>query len=175
VIESFSPLTRRVLAVGLLILALLLAVQIFSLAAAAVGTALGRLEDSRFALARVEAVRARPLPPRAPPLPLGQFLQADSHDTATAAAAGRIRRAAGGSGVTLDGMTAVPADPANPRLVRISFAARAAEPALLAFIQAVEREDPPLRLHAWSIARAAPGAPELVLQASAVVAWSPAQ
>ena len=173
-IASFSPLTRRILAVGLLILALLLAVQVFSLAATAIGTALGRLEDSRFALARVEAVRARPLPPRAPPLPPGQFLQADSHNTATAAAAGRIRTAAGGSGVTLEGMTAVPADPANPRLVRISFAARAAEPALLNFIQTVERNDPPLRLHAWSIART-PGGPELVLQASAVVAWSPAQ
>jgi len=174
-IESFSPFTRRVLAIGLLILALLVAGQLFALIASGVGNALDRLQDSRFALARVEAVRTRPPPPRAAPLPPGQFIGADSHGTAAAAAAGRIRTAAGQSGVTLEAMAAAPVDPLNPKLVRLTFAARAAEPALLGFLQTVERDDPPLRLNSWSISRAAPDSPELILQASAVTAWSPAQ
>lgn len=173
-IENFSPLTRRILAIGLLVLALLVVLQLLGLVAGTVGGALGRLEDSRFALARVEAIRARPLPPPAPPLPPGQALQAASHSAAADLAAARLRTAAGELGVTLDSVTPVPEDPANPRLVRLSFAARAAEPALLGFIQAVERDDPPLRLHGWSIAPVAPNAPELILQGSAVLAWSPA-
>lgn len=173
-IDSFSPLTRRILAVGLLVLALLVGLRLIVLVAGSVGAALDRLEDSRFALARVEAVRARPLPPRSPPLSPGQFLQAESHAVAADAAAARIRDAATQNTVTLEGITPVPQDPANPRLVRLSFAARAAEPALLAFLQAVERDGPPLRLQGWSIGRGSPDSPDLNLQANAAIAWSAA-
>ena len=173
-IENFSPITRRILAVGLLVLALLVGLRLVALAAAGVGSALERLQDSRFALARVEAVRARPLPLQAKPLPPDQFYGAASHEAAAAAGVTRLRSVAGENGVTLDSLTPVPVDPANPQLVRLSFAARAAEPSLLAFLQALERDDPPMRLHGWSIARAAPDTPELALQGSAVMAWSPA-
>lgn len=173
-IENFSPLTRRLLAAGLLLLAVLLALRLAGVVIDAVGGSLDRLQDSRFARARVEAVRTRPPPPAAPPLPPGQFLQAESHEAAADAAAARLRGAASQASVTLDAVTPVPEDTGNPRLVRLTFTARAPEPALLAFIQAVERDDPPLRLHGWSIVPAAPGAAELTLQANAVAAWSAA-
>jgi hypothetical protein len=174
-IESFSPLTRRILALGLLVLAVLLGLRLILLGVAAVGTALERLEDSRFALARVEAVRARPVPPRTPPPPAGQFLQAASHAAAAEAAGARVRAAASASGVTLETIAPLPEDLANPRLVRLALAARGTEPAMLAFVQAVERDDPPMRLQGWSIGRPAPDAPGLILQGSAVMAWSTAQ
>lgn len=173
-IDSFSPLTRRILALGLLVLALLVGLRLIVLVVGGVGDALDRLEDSRFALARVEAIRAGPLPPRMPPLAPGQFLQAETHAVAADAAAARIRDAATRHIVTLEGMTAAPQDPANPKLVQLSFVARAAEPALLGFLQTVEQDGPPLRLQGWSIGRGSPDSPELSLQATAVVAWSAA-
>jgi hypothetical protein len=172
-IADFSPLTRRLLAIGLLILALLLAVRLATAVAGGVGGALESLDDSRFALARLEALRRRSEPPRAPPLQPGLAIAAASHEAAGEAAAGRIAGAASGK-VLIDSISLLSQDAANPRLVRISIAARGREPELLAFIQALEQPDPPIRLHEWSIAAPSPGAAELTLQATALAAWGDA-
>ena len=170
--DAFSPLTRRILALGLLILLLLLALRLVLGAVETVGASVSELEDSRFRLARLEAVAARPAAAPAPALPSGLTFTAANAEEAAAAMLAALNGAA--SQVQLGAVAPLPPDPQNPQLVSLSVSAVAPEANLLAFIRDLEGASPPIRLHMWSIAPSAPGAADLQLQGVAVGAWSAA-
>ena len=170
--NAFSPLTRRILALGLLVLLLLLGLRLVLAAVETVGASISELEDSRFRLARLEAIAARPAAPPAPALPSGLTFTAASAEEAGTAMVGALHAAA--SQIQLGAVAPLPTDPKNPQLVSLSVSAAAPEASLLAFIRDLEAASPSIRLRTWSIAPSAPGAADLQLQGVSVAAWSPA-
>lgn len=172
-IQSFSPLTRRILAVGLLVLLVLLGLRLAAGLGGAISSSLEELEDSRFRLARMEALRTRAAPPAADPLPAGLTLAAASHEDAAAQALAAVNGAAGAAQLTLARAAPLPQEPGNPNLVQVTLSAAGPEAAVLAFVSELEKSTPPVRLASWRIA-AAPGG-GLAVEGVAAAAWGGAR
>lgn len=147
--QSFSPPARRIIALGLLALLLLIGASLVLKAAGSVRDALAELDDRRFRVARLNALAQRTAPSAGQPVPQGMSFQASSRDAAQAEFAGSLAAAADAAGVTIEGVAALPADPLNPPLIKISFAASGPEPALLGFINEIEQRRPAIRLPTW--------------------------
>lgn len=168
---GLSPRAARAVAVGLLVLALLLAAELVSTIVSGTGEALARLDDARAREARLDAVQASPAAPPAAPIPGGIAVEAPAHDAAAAQVVAAIEAAAAGEEIAVASAVAAPQDPANPNLIRIELLAEGPEEKLLRFVAGVERGPPAVRLRAWRIARS-DGDPALLrLQGSALAAW----
>lgn len=174
-IEGLSPPARRAAALGLLVLALLLALELGSALIGGAGESLGALQDARMREARLEGIRNTPEAEPAPPIPPGSAFAAPSHSEAAQAAAEAIAAAAGREEIALESAAAAPQDASNPNLLRIELLASGPEEALLRFIAAVEQGSPAVRLRAWRIERGAGEPVPLRLQATALAAWTEAQ
>lgn len=173
-VDSFSPLTRRILALGVLVLLLLLGARVAATVVEGASGSLQELRDRRFVLARLEAVRSRPLPVRARPLPPGLHIQAASYEQASAIAASAIRGAAAAAQLTLTSVAVEPPQPANRGLIELRVAGKGPELAALAFVEHLERGQPAIRLRSWRMA-ADPATPELAIEGVAAAAWGPSQ
>ena len=180
--ESFSPLSRRIVALGLLALLVLLALKAAATLAGGLSGSLEELEDSRFRLAKLEAIRARPLPPRPPAPPQHLYFTAGSHGEVVAQVQGLLNGAAASTNLALTRVSPLPQMPHDPALVQVALSAQGPELSLLEFIAQIENGSPAVRLRDWRIAvgasgAAAPGAAapvaasELRLEAMAVAAW----
>ncbi len=170
-IQSFSPLTRRILAIGVLVLALLVAVNVASGVAASVTAALDDLDDSRYRLARLEAIAKKPALPAAEPIPQNVAFSAPDHEAAAGQVTQALNAAAATSQLTLAGISAAPQDRSNPGLISVAVAATGPEQPILAFIGEVEKGSPVIRLRSWTIRRASPDSPELAFEGVAVASW----
>lgn len=170
--DNFSPLTRRILALGILILVLLFALRAGAALAGWTAGSIEALEDSRFRLARIEALRTRPAPPPLPPLPVGSGFNGRDHRSATEALGATVTAAAAAAGLALTEIAAEPQQAGNPRLVALRLAAAGPESAVLDFVARVEASSPTVRLVSWTIERAGGEAEPLRLVAVAAGAWS---
>lgn len=173
-VDSFSPLTRRILALGILALLLLLGVRVAAGVAEGVSGSLEELGDRRFVLARLEAVRSRPAPVRPRPLPPGLHIQAASHEQASAVAAAAVRGAAAAAQFTLSAVSVAPPRAENPALIELRIAGKGPELSALTFVEHLERGQPAIRLRTWQIA-ADPATPEISVEGIASAAWGPGQ
>jgi hypothetical protein len=169
--DGLSPLTQRIVALGLLVLLLLSGLRLAVAVAGWTTASLEALDDSRFQLAKLQAIRARAAPIPGSPIPAGAAFSAKAHGQALASAVGAIRSAAGATGVQVQAAPE-PLLKDNPNLLSIRVAASGREAALLGFVAQVERSQPAIRLRSWTLARTAPQSPELSLKAVAVAAWS---
>ncbi len=174
-IQEFSPRTRRIVAIGILVLLALLAVQLSAAVARAVSNSLDELEESRFRLARLEAIRARPAAPPPRPIPEELTFQAASYDEAAAQALAAVNAAAASAQLVLPTVSALPRDEANPNLIRISVAGSAPEQAVLTFIGEIEKASPAVRLRSWNATAAEGQPPALIFEGVAVAAWGGAR
>lgn len=169
-IDGFSPLTRRILAFGILVLLLLLGLRVAAGVAEGVSGSLQELSDKRFVLARLEAVRSRPEPVRPRPLPPGLHFQAASYEQASAMASSAVRGAAAAAQFTLSSVSVDPLKPENPGLIEIRVGGKGPELAALAFVEQLERGQPAMRLRTWQVA-ADPASPEIAIEGVAAAAW----
>jgi hypothetical protein len=170
-IAGLSPFAQRLVALGLLALALLAAFAAVETSISTTTGAVEALDKARTRSARLDAMLRRPSPPDAPPVPADFYFRAASHEAAAALAAARIAAAAAAAGLPAPALRTGPQVAALPNLIRVAVAAEAPEPALLAFVSDLERGAPPVRLRAWRIVRLDGEAPRLRLEATAVAAW----
>ena len=149
---QFSPFTRRVVAIGILVLGLfalvnLLIVPLYGLAAGS----LEGLEDARFQRARLEAIAARPPLPRSDPVPSTLYLTAPDRQRAVDALIAAIGGSAARYEVQLDNVAPLPADLSRPRAIALSFSARGEQDNVLAWLNELEIGPPAIRFGEWSL------------------------
>ena len=162
---QFSPFTRRVVAIGILVLGLfalvnLLIVPIYGLTSGS----LSDLEDARFQRARLEAIAARPPLPRSDPVPASLYLTAPDRQRAVDALIAAIGGSASRYEIQLDNVAPQPADPARPKAIALTFNARGEQDKMLAWINELEIGPPAIRFGEWSLGQdsgEASGAPQL--------------
>lgn len=150
---QFSPLTRRIVALGIAVLAMfglvnLVLAPIYSVTAGS----LSGLEDARFQKARLEAIAARPPLPRSDPVPQSLYLAAPDRQQATDALIAAIGASAARYGIQLDSVTPATPEPARPATVTATVAARGEQDKMLAWINDLERGAPAIYFATWSLA-----------------------
>jgi hypothetical protein len=151
-IDQFSPVTRRILAVGIAILALFGLVNLVVAPVYGVtGRSLAALADVRFRLARLEAIKARPIPARSVPVPVSLYVAAPDRESATDRLIAAINDAAGRYGVEVDSATPLEPDPSRPKAVGVSLQARGGQDQMLAWINELERGEPAVHFATWSL------------------------
>lgn len=177
---NLSPLAQRLVAIGLLIL---LVVSVISfviipycqLTAAALAT----LADTRFELARLEAVNLQvPMAPssRVPP---SAFLVARDPAHAVAALTGLISTTAARSSVQV-AIGASALSPSSPDtqtvpLVVVAVEASGSEAAMLRFVADLEAGPPQVFATGWRIERSDATPSVLKFKATIAAAWAPAK
>jgi hypothetical protein len=149
---QFSPFTRRVVAIGILVLGLfalvnLLIVPLYGLTAGS----LSGLEDARFQRARLEAIAARPPLPRSDPVPSTLYLTAPDRQRAVDTLISAIGGSAARYEIQLDNVAPLPADPARPKAIALSFSGRGEQDRMLAWINELEIGPPAIRFGEWSL------------------------
>lgn len=172
-IRNFSQPVRRIIAIGMLLFLLLLAIAAAQGLARSVGEALGGLGDARFRSARLAALAQRPPSPPGQPVPRDMLFRAPTAEAAQAELAGRIVAAAASTQVTLDAPAPLPPDPRKPALVSLSLAAAGPEQAVLSFVSQLEQGRPAIRFSRWSLT--ASGDNMLRFQATAAAGWEKAR
>lgn len=171
---GFSPLTRRLVAIGLLIIAILLALNLLILPVhALMASSLDTLAESRFQLGRLRAIEARPDPVVGEPVPAGAVISAADHDGASMLLAEAITAAA--ARAQLEVQSIAPGQSERGAQVAAKIAVAGPHDAVLGFVNDLERGSPLARFDDWSITANAPataGEPvRLSLDATVVAAW----
>ena len=168
---GLSPLGRRLVAIGLLVLAALVGMTAIETFASAPSAALADLEQARARSSRLEALLRRPSPLPTAAIPASYYFQAPTHQAATALVAGRIGAVAASAGLPPPVLRPGPQASAAPNLLRVGIAAEGPEPVLLGFVGDLERGTPPVRLRSWRILRLEGEPARVRLEATAVAAW----
>jgi len=169
---QFSPLSRRIVAIGIAVLALLglinlVIVPLYGLTAGS----LSDLEDARFQRARLEAIAARPPLPRSEPVPASLYVAAPDRQRASDALIAAIGGTAAGYEIQLDSVTPTDADPARPEAIGVRFTARGEQDKILAWINDLESGSPAAYFTDWSLG---PGTDGAAMSAPAATAVPPA-
>jgi len=156
--ERFSPFTRRVLALGIAVLALLGLLNLVILPILGfTANRLSALEDARFRLARLEAIIARPPPERSAPVPASLYMNARSRQSATDTLISTIAASAARYEVHVDSIAPLEADPGRPKAIALSLAVRGEQDKMLAWINELERGQPAVHFATWSLGPDASG------------------
>ena len=189
---QFSPLTRRIVALGIAVLALfglvnLVLAPIYSITAGS----LSGLEDARFQKARLESIAARPPLPRSDPVPQEFYLGAPDRQSASDALIAAIGASAARYEIQIDSVTPESPEPGRAATVSATVVARGEQDKMLAWINDLERGTPAVYFASWSLAAqpdgavpAAEGAPAvpssptggpliLAFNGSASIVWEP--
>jgi|GEM_PF-6002894 len=168
-IASFSPFTRKLLALALLALLLLGAIQVI-VAPLYTFTAnsLSGLEDARFRRARLEAIAARPPLPVAAPIPASLYLTAPDRQRATDLLLATIGGSAGRYQIQIESIAALPEGSSRGAAIAVTVAARGDHDNVLAWINELESGAPSVHFTDWSLSPDA-SAPAAGDQAAAVV------
>jgi Type II secretion system (T2SS), protein M subtype b len=170
---SWSPLTRRLVALGLLILALLGVLNLIIMPVATMLTdSLDALHDNRFRLARLDAIDARPPLPPAPVLAPGLTVTGIDQGAAAAALIGNIGAAAARAQLALEPPTLLPSATGDAKRLALRVAATGPEPMMLQFVNELERGAPLIRFRSWRLSVVEGSPRQLRFEAIAVAAWA---
>lgn len=170
---GFSPFTRRLVAISLLVFTILGALNFVVFPVAnAVDLSLQQLDDSRFRHARLREIDMRPILPHVSPAPRDLTLNAPNRAVATQNFAALIAGTAQRMQIGLTRNAPLPVNqPSMPMLLN-EFAVQGEETAVMTFLSELERGRPLVRLKTWSLTRV-DGQPGLVrLEAVAQSVWS---
>ena len=171
--ESMSPGTRQFVAVALLILVVLLALElVIEPLATGMSGSLTALHDARFRRARLVLLDARPLPPAGTPVPPALLVHAPGRLQAAQTVAALVGAAAARAEVTPGNTTPLDPDPANPRRVGVSLTATGTETSIENLVGEIERATPLLRLTRWTIVAPDKAGDPVRLEADVVAVWS---
>jgi hypothetical protein len=149
---QFSLPTRRILAVGIAVLAVLGLINLVIMPVYGVtARSLSALQDAKFQRARLEAVVARPPLPRSEPVPHSLYLVAPDRQRAIDMVIAAIGRTAQGYQVELDSVAPVEADPAHPEAIGITLSMRGEHDNVLALINDLEQGQPAVHFQNWTL------------------------
>lgn len=169
-IDQVSPLTRRVVAIGLLVLILLVGLQgIIVPLISGISDQREELAILRDRAAHLKDINDRPLPAMSA-LPAHAAIKAMAAGPALERLRAAISQAAAASGVILNGVappsTAVPAQHLD-----LDLSATGSEEALTQFIGLLEHGDPLMRWESWRIQPESAAGRPLTLSGRVVAAW----
>ncbi len=151
VMQQFSPITRKFLAVAILFLTLFAVWSlVLSPIAAQMDVSLTKLSDARFQRERLEAIQARPEPESAEAIPAGMILRAKSREEANTQFGGYLSNIAAQNGLEITAIASRP-DTKGSKLVAFDLALTGEEVGVAQFINTLERGNPVLRLRTWQI------------------------
>jgi hypothetical protein len=169
---NWSPFTRRALALTILAFVVLgIANFVIVPVVGTISSAINELQDSRFRVARLEAIEGRPAVPNVQPVPSGLTIAATNRGAAGSLMAGALGAAATRTQVTLDPPTVLPQDN-QPRQVAISVGVVGSEAAVLSFVNALEAGQPLVRFRNWRFAVVDGPPRQLRFEGVALAPWS---
>jgi hypothetical protein len=149
----FSPVTRKLLALGILVLLVLGALQlIVAPLYALTANSLSGLEDARFRRARLESIAARPPLPASAPVPASLYLEAPDRQRATDLLLAAIGGSASRYQVQIDSIAPLAAESSRGAAIAVTVAARGEHDKVLAWINELERGIPNVHFADWSLA-----------------------
>jgi len=169
-IEQMSPLTRRIVAVGLLVLAILLIVQyVIAPLAGGISGQRDELAALRIREARLRATIRRPLP-KASSLGPAQVVEARNETQATQRLQALLAGDAAVAGATLQlGPPCTP--PASPGSLCAQIAVSGKEASVSHFLSQVEHGNPVIRFRVWQLTSGQGDDSQLCLTGRALAAW----
>lgn len=171
VLSQFSPLTRKILALGLLILALMLVWRlILSPVAMQMESSLTELDDARFQRVRLENLQARPKPEEAEALPADIVFSANSREEAALGLSGYISGLAAQNGLQVANITPRPGAETD-KLLAFDLALIGEELSVVRFINQAERGSPMIRFRSWQIEAGNDSDHNLQFSGQVVAAW----
>jgi len=169
-LDNFSPLGRRLIALGLLAVLLLGGVTLVMMPLGAwMAESSANLADLRFRRDQLDAIAARPAPPPAPTALEAQLIAAPSSDAALARLQADLQSAATTAGIEFQ-LTPAPSA-ADASLVAVVVNASAPEEKLLQFLSQVEQAQPLVRFRSWRLGSPQPGESKVAFSGEAVAAW----
>lgn len=158
-LSELSPNTRKLLAIALLFFGIFI---LWSLVLAPVisqtDASLTKLQDTRFQLARLENLQARPEPAKAEPLPAGILLEAIARDEAAAMAEAYINGLAAQNQLQMASLNLRP-EIKGGKIIALDFAILGDEVAITDFINRLESGSPLMRFKSWQIEASEPAMP----------------
>lgn len=169
---GFSPFTRRLIALAILLFALLAAINLAGAVIGGASASLAALGDARFRLARLTALQMRPASPAGAPVSPDFYFTAPDRESAAAQAEAAARQAAASVALPIESLALAPADPEQPLQLALPIAASGPEPAVLAFIAELERSRPAMRLGSWRIVRTGTDPGSLRVEGTVLAVWS---
>lgn len=170
-IDDMSPFAQRVLALGLLLLALLLSTQ-FVAAPIIERMEVSRsaLADSRYRLHKLKAAEARPDPATGQRIAPSSLIKAANLSQAQAQLAGHVARIASTTSVKLRRIEGEDKQ-ALASLVTAQIELQASEALLISFVDELEAGQPVMRLRNWRLENNGDESGELRLTAKLVASW----
>jgi len=173
--DAFSPLSRRIIAVGLLVLAVLLAINLIIVPLGqANADQLDALAAARMQLKHVEAIASTEPPAKGDPVPSSALIIAPNRDAGMATMVSALSASGAKFKLAPPALTMGPISGPfdDPHLI-VDVAVAGSETDIVAFIADVELTVPAIRFQSWSIfASDGPGG-QSKLQARAVAIWMP--
>lgn len=171
--DGFSPVTRRIVAVGLLVFLALLALNlIVSPLLDWTADSLDRLAMARERKSRLLVLQDRPAIDPGETVPAALTLSAADRPAAEAKLAELLTQAASRTSITIDSVTPEQASDSKSRQIGAVVSATGTETAIISFLTDVESGSPLVRFKAWKLARS-DGAPGTVkFEAVAAAVWT---
>jgi len=172
--EQFSPLTRRFLAIALLLLAVLVLLQVIILpVASGLQQSLSGLKDSRFERARLEALAARPVLDRRAPVDPAMLIRATTRDQAAQLLVGRLSQIIVAAGPLLRTETLTAEAVASPQIASASVKLVGPETAVTRFIASAEGGRPLVRFRDWRLEPVSDQPGQVRFSARVMSVWTP--
>jgi len=171
--DAFSPLTRRIVAIGLVVFVALLSVNL--IIAPLIGwtaDSLDRLAMARERKSRLLVLQGRPPVAQGDDVPAALMLSATDRAQAQARLAELLTQAAGRTAATIENISPEALDSPPSREVHAVISVTGTESAVVGFLADVEGGSPLVRFKAWKLARndSAPGT--VKFEAVAAALWA---
>ena len=159
-IAGFSPFTQRLLALGILFfLGLGLLNLIILPLYAAIGNELALLADTRFRLAHLEQIQARPNPPELQSVPTSFFIVAPSEQAAATQLQTQLNAFGARFQVKVTAKPVQPSPGSQRSLVEVSLTVQGGEGQVLSLLNGLEQGQPMIRLKTWRLYRGGSATP----------------
>lgn len=169
-LDSFSPLGRRLIALGLLAVLLLgMATLVLMPLWARMTESSANLADLRFRHDQLSAIAARPAPPPTPSALAAEMIAALDEGAARAQLQTALQSAAATAGIEAQ-LTPAPSV-TDASLVAVAVNASAPEEKLLQFLGQIEQAQPLVRFRSWRLGAPPPGENKVSFSGEAVAAW----
>lgn len=169
--DGLSPFTRRFVAIGLLLVAVISALNLIVLPLGLLlRQSVAQLGDARFQRSELEAIVARPAPKAGDPIPPSSYVAAGSGALAFGQLEARVRAETAAAKIHLLSFGPRPQPGSGAFRLSAVLSAEGDEVALVGFIGALEQHSPLIRLSRWHIARPTADGP-LHLDAQIDAVW----
>ena len=170
---SLSPLTSRIVAVGLLILALLLLIQLLSALISTVQDVRLELGDVRARRAQLEQRIARGIPERGAIVPTDLFFRAKTEPEAAGVFGTYVNIVARRYGVQVRGLSVDPTSGIAGHALDATIQVDGPETSVIKFVSELEQGRKLTRLVAWHITKGQDLKAGISLSGHVVAAWGP--